>query len=309
MTEFIGLTAGFAALALIGLHLLTPSAAARRVQALAAVRASRPPRERRPTLGPFFQGVIQRAAFGRKLEGLLSRAEVALSESEFLGLTLLLALGFGLLAQLFTRSLPMAMLGALMGAYAPWLYLSARCRLRLRAFNEQLPDALLLLVNALRSGNGIRQALQLVATQMPAPASTEFQLVIQETNWGISLDQALANLHARIGSTDVELLATAISIHHETGGKLSEILSNLHDTLRDRLRLEGEVRTLTAQGRLSGWILGLLPIALAMVFLVISPTYLRMLLEDPRGQLMVAYALLMEVTGAFFITRLVRVRF
>ena len=142
---------------------------------------------------------------------------------------------------------------------------------RLNAFNKQLPDTITLIANALRAGSSFLQAIELVVRESRPPISTEFGRVIREVNLGLPFEQALENMVRRVRSDDLELMATAISIQHQVGGNLAEILDSIAFTIRERVRIKGEIRTLTAQQRLSGYVVGFLPIGLAGFLFVAAP--------------------------------------
>ena len=153
----------------------------------------------------------------------------------------------------------------------PRFWLGRRKSGRLNAFNKQLPDTITLIANALRAGSSFLQAIELVVRESRPPISTEFGRVIREVNLGLPFDEALENMVRRVRSDDLELMATAISIQHQVGGNLAEILDSIAYTIRERVRIKGEIRTLTAQQRLSGYVVGFLPIALAGFLFVAAP--------------------------------------
>mgnify|MGYP003346503529 CR=1 FL=1 len=154
------------------------------------------------------------------------------------------------------------------------LFRRRRRRARLLAFNKQLPDTITLIANSLRAGSSFLQAVELVVRESTPPMSTEFARVIREVNLGLAFDQALGNMVERVRSDDLELMATAITIQHQVGGNLAEILDAIAFTIRERVRIKGEIRTLTAQQRLSGYIIGFLPIAIAGFLFIVSPGFL-----------------------------------
>jgi tight adherence protein B len=147
----------------------------------------------------------------------------------------------------------------------------------MRAFDGQLSDTLNLWVNALRSGYSVLQAMEAIATELPPPVSVEFERVVQEVRLGLSVAQALDNMYHRVPSEDLDLVITAVNIQREVGGNLAEVLDNISFTIRERVRIKGEIRTLTAQGRISGTIISLLPIGLGLVLYLINPEYVSQL--------------------------------
>jgi tight adherence protein B len=177
---------------------------------------------------------------------------------------------------------PLALLiGAFIGFLLPRFWLNRRKGGRLNAFNKQLPDTITLIANALRAGSSFLQAIELVVRESRPPISTEFSRVIREVNLGLPFDQALENMVRRVRSDDLELMATAISIQHQVGGNLAEILDSISYTIRERIRIKGEIRTLTAQQRLSGYVVGFLPIALAGFLFVAAPGFMDPMFANP----------------------------
>lgn len=253
----------------------------------------------------------------RVLDRMLYQAGWAWAPGEFLMATFLLSLAAGLMGGMLTGNLLIGMGAAVGGAVTPMLQLSSKRRKMLQAFNEQLPDALMLVINSLRAGNSFLQAMQLVAKQMggsgdsgkPSVISQEFAMTVAEINWGLSVERALTNLAERIGTVDIDLLAAAILVQRETGGNLVEVLQQMHDTIRDRIRIAGEVQALTAQGRLSGYVLTALPLGVGILFFLISPGYLNVLFNDPRGHMLLAAATGLQALGMYAIRRIVTIRY
>lgn len=223
---------------------------------------------------PFFDPIRRRIAM----------ADVRLRVSEYIALQFVSAFGLAALAHfVFNLNIVVVILGFIIGLRLPRLYITFMANRRLRAFEEQLSDTLNLWVNALRSGYSVLQGLEAIATELPPPVSKEFERVVQEVRLGLSLEQALANLLRRMPSEDLDLVITAVNIQREVGGNLAEILDVISFTIRERVRIKGEIQTLTAQGRLTGWIISLLPIGLGVVLYSINPEYGGQLFvkEDP----------------------------
>jgi tight adherence protein B len=225
--------------------------------------------------------VVEQRDFGANLQRDLARADLKLKPSEFLliwggsivGVPVLMLL----LSVVFTAlGNPLFLLiGGLVGFWLPRFWLGRRKSGRLNAFNKQLPDTITLIANALRAGSSFLQAIEMVVRESRPPVSTEFGRVIREVNLGLPFDQALENMVRRVKSDDLELMATAISIQHTVGGNLAEILDSIAFTIRERVRIKGEIRTLTAQQRLSGYVVGFLPIGLAMFLFIAAPGFMQ----------------------------------
>ena len=235
--------------------------------------------------------VVEQRDFGANLARDLARADLRLKVSEFLAIWAASTVGMPLLflfLSLFMPALrsPLALLaGAFLGFLLPRLFVKRRQSGRLGAFNKNLPDTITLIANALRAGSSFLQAIELVVRESRPPISTEFGRVIREVNLGLPFEQALENMVRRVKSDDLELMATAISIQHQVGGNLAEILDSIAFTIRERVRIKGEIRTLTAQQRLSGYVVGFLPIGLAGFLFLIAPSFFNPMF-DTRASLL-----------------------
>ena len=234
-----------------------------------------------------FNKVVEQRDFGANLAREIARADLHLKVSEYLMIWAGTTVGLPLLMIVFSLGLPalgspiLLLVGALIGFLLPRFWLGRRKSGRLGAFNKQLPDTVTLIANALRAGSSFLQAIELVVRESRPPISTEFGRVIREVNLGLAFDVALENMVRRVRSDDLELMATAISIQHTVGGNLAEILDSIAYTIRERVRIQGEIRTLTAQQRLSGYVVGFLPIGLAGFLFVAAPGFMEPMF-DPR---------------------------
>ena len=239
-----------------------------------------------------------------KLTDELAKADLKLRVSEYVmvivGLIVLLC------AILFLRfhSPILALIGIPVGYFAPGFFLKFRQRRRLKAFNNQLGDTVVLLSNALKAGYSFAQAMATIARSAPAPMSDEFTRAVREMNLGITVDDALEHMNARIQSEDFDLMVTAVQIHRVVGGNLAEILDTIAFTIRERIRIQGEIRTLTAQARASGYIITALPFGLTGILTVLSPSYILPLFKEPLGWAMLALALIMMFIGYSIIRKI-----
>jgi tight adherence protein B len=262
--------------------------------------------------------VVEQRDFGANLAREIARADLRLKVSEFLMLWAAVIVGVPLLLlllSLFNPGLrhPLALLlGAFVGFFLPRLFLRQRKASRLGAFNKNLPDTITLIANALRAGSSFLQAIELVVRESRPPISTEFGRVIREVNLGLPFEQALENMVRRVRSDDLELMATAISIQHTVGGNLAEILDSIAFTIRERVRIQGEIRTLTAQQRLSGYVVGFLPIALAFFIFLVAPRFFDPMFTKPpevlglpAGVMVMALGLFMMFIGFMMIRKIV----
>ncbi|WP_161484957.1 type II secretion system F family protein [Neomoorella mulderi] len=174
-------------------------------------------------------------------------------------------------------------------------------------FNGQIGDALVVMANALRSGFSFLQAMDMVRREMPDPIAKEFGTALLEMNWGSSTETALLGLTERVKSDDLDLVITAVLIQRQVGGNLAEILDNIAHTIKERVRIKGEIKTLTAQGRISGLIIGLLPIVLSTVIYLLNPGYLSLLFTTKTGVIMLLSAVLAQLMGVIMIRRIIRI--
>jgi tight adherence protein B len=225
---------------------------------------------------------IAKRPFAQKWRTQLARADLKLTVAEFAALHVVSVLGFFAAAFfiLFRGELVVSLVAAFVGFFAPRLYVSRATSKRLIKFEQQLPDTLGLWVNALRSGYSVLQAMEAIGKDAPEPTSTEFKRVVQEVQLGIDLEDALEHLLARVESDDLDLVVTAVNIQREVGGNLAEILEVISHTIRERIKLKGEIRVMTAQGRITGYLISGLPIILALFLLTIQPDFMNPMFEN-----------------------------
>jgi tight adherence protein B len=262
--------------------------------------------------------VVEKRDFGANLLRDLGAADLKLKPSEFLGIWAGSTLGLPVLLFLIGFVVPslqtpiVLIVGLGIGFVLPRLWLTRRKNSRLNQFNKQLPDTITLIANAPRAGSSFLQAIELVVRESRPPISIEFGRVIREVNLGLPFDTALENMVKRVKSEDFELMATAIAIQHQVGGNLAEILDSIAFTIRERIRIKGEIRTLTAQQRMSGYVVGGLPIALAAFIYVAAPNFFDPMFAKPPdvvgiplGVILIIIAAVMMGIGFFFIRRIV----
>ena len=250
------------------------------------------------------KAVVQRD-FGANLARDIARADLHIKPSEYLLIWVGSTIGFPVAMLLLSPFLkafgnPIALLiGVLIGFLLPRFWLARRRNGRLGAFNKQLPDTITLIANALRAGSSFLQAVELVVRESRPPISTEFGRVIREVNLGLAFEQALENMVRRVKSDDLELMATAISIQYQVGGNLAEILDSIAYTIRERVRIKGEIRTLTAQQRLSGYVVAGLPIGLAAFLFVAVPGFMAPMFANPPAILGLPAGVIILLIGGF----------
>ncbi len=205
--------------------------------------------------------------------------------------------------------LALAVVLALAGTFGPTLWIKQAKAGRLKKFNSQLGEALVVMSNSLRAGFSFLQALDSLRKEMPPPISTEFGRALQEMRLGTTTEEALLNMTRRVKSDDLELIVTAVSIQRQVGGNLAEVLDNIAFTVRERLRIKGELKTLTAQGRISGLIVGFLPLVMMFFIFLTNREYIMLLFTTTMGLLMLGAAVVSQLIGIVFIKKIVNIEY
>ncbi|OGS93033.1 MAG: pilus assembly protein TadB [Gallionellales bacterium RBG_16_56_9] len=257
---------------------------------------------------PGFQKVLLRMPRVHVLDKLIEQAGLQFNVARFCLLSL--ACGVIALALALAFGVPswLAILSGLLATGLPLLYVLAKKKSRLTKIESQLPDALDLMSRALRAGHALPSAIKMVGDEMVDPIAGEFGIMFDEVNYGIPIGDALRNLAVRVPSTDVGYFVVAVQIQRETGGNLTEILGNIATIVRERLKLFGQIRVYSAEGRLSAWILGLLPFCMAALINIINPGFMQVLWTDPAGHKLVGGMALLMVIGIFWMRKIIRVR-
>lgn len=253
----------------------------------------------------FIAGVLRGIPLAQRTEALLEAADSRLTVAQLWGyslallvaaIVLVVALGLAPVAALVVLVVPPSLPAALVVVAAGQ---------RSRKISEQLPEALDMMARSLRAGHAVPAALQMVATEMPEPVSVEFGRAFEEQRLGLPLEEAIAHMTLRSPNNhDLKIFATSTVIQRQTGGNLAELLAGLGETIRARYRFQGKLRALTAEGRASGIVLGLLPLGFAAVLQVMNPKYLVPLMEDRTGNAILLYALISWVLGVMWLTKL-----
>jgi tight adherence protein B len=272
----------------------------------------------------FLSGVqrgLGRSGWSERTAKELNRADLTLTPVEYLAFRIaaivfavLICYALGVVLFPALKNI-WALAGAvLIGYFAPIWYVHRRQNKRLQAFNDALADTVTLIANSLRAGSSFLQSLEMVTREAQPPISTEFARVVREVSIGLPLEQAMNNLTGRVKSSDLDLMATAIAIQYQVGGNLAEILDTIAETIRERVRIKGEIRTLTAQQRLSGYIVGFLPIGILLVLMVIAPKFINPMFQIPPavfgvplGVVMLGFAGIMMGIGFLLIRRIVSI--
>ena len=265
-------------------------------------------KQRRYSSGDWFDSVLQRLRLAHAIDRALQQSGLRWSVSQFLGASLgglVLAL---VLLQLRPIPLVAKAVVAVMFMCVPLVLLRRARAARLVKIEEQLPEAADFLARAMRAGHSFSNVLQMVGTELPEPLSGEFRAAHEEINYGVPMNQALYNLADRIPLTDLRYLVIAVVIQRESGGNLAEILGNISHIIRERLKLIAKVRVLSAEGRMSAWILGLMPFCVMLFMTIANPQYVSLLWTDPTGIKMLWASAGMILVGAVWIRRLVQIR-
>ena len=257
---------------------------------------------------PQVDRLLQRFALGEHLKKLIIQ-----SGSQTNPGVVVLAMGsIGMLAFLISHFLIHDILFSAIIAPAPaafpYFFLIYKRSRRLREFEEQLPEALDMIVNSLRSGFTFELALKMVAQELPDPLGYEFAVVFEEQNLGVPLADALAGLRYRVPSEDLDILIISLVLNRRTGGNLAEVLEKASTTIRDRFRLKREVRTKTAHGRFSGFVLIMMPIGMGSILAMMAPDYFLLMLVDKVGQFLLATAIIMQIIGVFVIRKIINIK-
>jgi len=263
---------------------------------------------------PVAEGLLRREGrLGERLGGVplmatwrrdIQRAGLSWQARDYVGVIAVSAAMFGTLTLVVTGSPYLALAAMSLGALAPILFVKQRVAKRSSLLNSQVADMIDLLAASLRSGFGVLQSLELAAKEQPEPMAAELLRTIREMNLGVSADEALERLADRTGDEDIDLVVMAILIQRRVGGNLSEVLGNISQTIRDRVKVRGEIRTLTAQARMSSWIVGMLPVGLGVTLTMMRPEYMSVLWTDPAGRLLSILAVAMEIVGFYLVRRI-----
>lgn len=257
---------------------------------------------------PAFDRLLLQIPRIHTLDRLLLQSGLKLNVAGFIGLTLLAAVIGLIVALLLAFHVLVVLALAAFAAALPWLYVVSKRQQRLNTIEQQLPDSLDLMARALRAGHALPSALKMVGEEMSEPIGGEFRITFDELNYGVPLQDALSNLAARVPITDLRYFVISVLIQRETGGNLAEILDSISALIRARFKLLGTIRVLSAEGRLSAWILTLLPFVLAGVIHMIHPKFIEVLWLDPVGRQMIGGALVIMILGVFWMWRIIKIR-
>jgi tight adherence protein B len=256
---------------------------------------------------PFLNVILKRFSLSQSLKLVIEQAGMEMEVGRLLLMMLVFAM-LGFIITLKFDNILFMMISIFFTGYIPLALVLNKRRKRRKLFEQQFPDALDMLRNAIRAGFGLVKGIKLVADESPDPVGIEFRKTFEEINLGISMREALLNFSGRIDSLDLKLFITALLIQRESGGNLNEILFKIGSTIRERFKLIGQIRVFTAQGRLSGLILGLLPVIFGLLVSTINPDYIAPLFTEPAGRKILLVAFLMQFTGFIVIRRILKIK-
>jgi tight adherence protein B len=265
-------------------------------------------RDERLSAIPIIDRLLKSLAIARRLEMMLYQAGMTMRVGSFLlVLAIMAAVGYAIGTAVFHHMLHGLVLGLLLGL-SPFMVVSYKRSARLRLFAEEFPDALDLLVSALRAGISFSAALQIVADESPEPVRSEFAIVVEEQALGMELREALTNMANRVGSLDLKFFATAVVLQRTAGGNLTEVLDNTGRLIRDRFRILGDIKTFTSAGRLTGLILSVLPAGMCIFMVMLAPDYFHKMWDHPTGRTVLGMAFLLQLLGWLTIRKIVNIK-
>ena len=255
------------------------------------------------------QNKTQSKFISKKFEDMLTSAGIKLTGKEYFlawaGTTLIPALFLTILGKSFISVIGAGIIGFII---PPFLVSRARKK-RHQLFNKQLSEALIVMGNCIKSGYSFQQAMESVAKDMQPPISNEFSIVLREMRFGVSLEEALTHMVERTENPELGLLVSAVITSSQVGANLTDILDNISATIKDRIKIRDEVRVLTAQGRMSGLIIGLLPLVIALALMLMNPTFIKTFFDDILGKIMLASGAVLEIIGFIAVKKVVDIKY
>ncbi|MFX3673062.1 MAG: type II secretion system F family protein [Paenisporosarcina sp.] len=243
----------------------------------------------------------------KSIEMTLHRAGIPLKPEEYVMFQWISIIFFALFFYLLKSWILMLLVGGIVGYILPKIIIRSKQKKRLQQFNDYLPEMISTVVNALRAGFSFFQALRNVMEESPSPAKEELEIVLQEMQYGATVEESLNRMKERMPSNDLDLMIQAILIQRQVGGNLAVVLEKIVHTIRERIKIQGQIKTLTAQGKLSGMVVALLPVGLSGMLFLVNPSYILVLFTNPIGLGMLAVGLLSIILGFFFIMKITNI--
>lgn len=258
-----------------------------------------------------FNKTLRKSKFGVKyrerIEDRLIQAHLPIKPEEYISIIIIVFITSALIFLIFSEKLAASIFFALIAARVPGIYVNSKIKSNIQKIEQQLPDTLALISNTLKSGYSFLQAIDTASRELPPPISLEFQRILKEINLGTNTEKAMESLGRRVQSQDLELIIMAVLIQRQIGGNLSEILDNISDTIRSRIKIKGEIKVLTAQGKISGIIISLMPVVLGVILYFINPSYISLLFKHPLGLAMLGTAIIMQGLGIYLVRKIIRI--
>lgn len=251
---------------------------------------------------------IEKSNYYARIKSKLLQAYVKMKPIEFIEVSLLSGLVLAGILYLFVGNWLLVIIGFMAGFKIPEMVIETIRQKRAKQLNDQLPQALSLVANGLRAGFSFPQAMAVVGREMEAPISEEFSKVLRDNSYGKTMEEALQDLGKRTDDEDLDIFITTLVIHQQVGGDLSEILDIISETIRERVKLKGDIRTLIAQSKMSAWVIGILPVAIGAALFALNPSYMGTMLRNPLGLALLGVAGGMMLIGAFILTKIVKVK-
>ncbi len=265
-------------------------------------------RDERLSAIPFVDRILRGLSIARRLELMLYQAGMGIRVGSFILLLAVFgAVGYVVGTGVFHHVLHGLVLMVFLG-FMPFLFVNYKKSIRQRQFAEEFPDALDLLVSALRAGISFSAALQIVADESPEPVRSEFAIVVEEQALGVDLREALTNMANRVGSLDLKFFATAVVLQRAAGGNLTEVLDNTGRLIRDRFRILGDIKTFTSAGRFTGIVLSALPAGMCVFMLMVAPDYFHKMWDHPMGRTILGMAFMLQLLGWLTIRKIVNIK-
>jgi tight adherence protein B len=266
-------------------------------------------RQRLSAVGPLDAALRRSEGLAAPLVRLIDQSGLSINAGTVILACVFLAVVTFAIARLFGPPILAAAGLAIAAGFGPVVYLQRAARNRLAIFEEQFPEAVDLMARALRAGHALTTSLQMVGDEVPDPVGAEFKLLFDQQNYGMSLPDALRAFAARMPILDARFFVTALLTQRETGGNLAEVLDNLASVVRERFKVKRQVRVISAHGRITGWVLGVLPPVVAAIIFIISPGHIRLLVDDPLGLQMTVTGIGLQILGVLIIRRIVDVEY
>jgi len=262
---------------------------------------------RRTPVADALNRALARRGVGADLATQLARADIKITVGEFMAATVILVMAATGISYFLTRDILITALACLAAFFGPRIYINVARGRRLKAFTNQLGDTIQLMVNGIRAGYSILQAMEAVSREMGPPIAEEFGRVVQEVQLGLTLEHSLNNMLRRVPSDDLDMMITAINVQREVGGNLAEVLDSIAFTIRERVRIKGELQAMTGQSRMSGYMIAAIPVLLSILLYLINPSYIRQLLDHTCGYIMLGCAGIGMLAGFAVINKVMQI--